>query len=251
MGFVGSQKRTGMLRYPGDQKAINNVSEYNQNDTMRKITLFSLLIVGIAIMLVAGCTSTSSNAATSTNPATTPAQQPAATMTATSTTAAPVTATPAAVVTATPANATTATTATASTADPILHRWIRQYMQPSTGSMIGYEFKFYPDGTVDYREGYTQEISGNIAIKTVTYEASGSWSSLGNMVYQAKILPVGTAGGAPMIRDYTIVPAHENKDYPGVVIATHIESSYELNELTAGQVLSSDVMYFPEQAKID
>ncbi|MGB8219231.1 MAG: hypothetical protein WCE46_02475 [Methanoregula sp.] len=54
-----------------------------------------------------------------------------------------------------------------------------------------------------------------------------------------------------MIRDYTIVPAHENKDYPGVVIATHIESSYELNELTAGQVLSSDVMYFPEQAKID
>jgi hypothetical protein len=124
-------------------------------------------------------------------------------------------------------------------------------MDQGTGTMVGYEFKFYPDGTVDYKAGYTQEISGNIAIKTVTREMSGTWSSLGNMTYMVKVLPVGTAGGAPIIGQYTLVPAHEKAGYPGVVIATHIESSDELNEITPGQVLSSDVMYFPEQAKID
>jgi hypothetical protein len=117
--------------------------------------------------------------------------------------------------------------------------------------MFGYEFKFYPDGTADYRTGYTTEISGNIAIKTLTSEASGTWSPQANMTYMVKILPVGTAGGAPVIRIYTLVPAHENSEYPGVVIPSHIESSYELNELTPGEVLSADVMYFPEQAKID
>ena len=94
----------------------------------------------------------------------------------------------------------------------------------SSGSMAGYEFRFSPDGTVDYREGYTQEISDNIAIKTVTSEASGTWSSLGNMTYlREDIARLRTAGGAPIIRQYTLVPAHENKDYPGVVIPTHIE----------------------------
>lgn len=212
---------------------------------MKKITFFSLLIICITIVLAAGCTNTAGTPAATTAPVTT-APVPVA---AASTIAAPVT-TQAATAAATSAM-TASPTPTTSTTDPILHRWIRQYAQKGTGIMIGYEFKFFPDGTLDYRVGYTKEVSDNIYILTVTDEASGTWSSLGNMTYMVKMLPVGTAGGAPIIREYTLVPAHENKDYPGVVIAEHLESSYELNELTPGQVLDSNTMYFPTIAKID
>jgi hypothetical protein len=134
---------------------------------------------------------------------------------------------------------------TAST-DPIIHRYIRQY----SGLTTGYEFKFYPEGTVDYREGTIKEISGNFMIDTVSLEASGTWTNLGNMVYLVKILPTGQSG-AQIIRQYTLVPAHEEKDYPGVVITEHIESSYETNAINLGQQRSSNIMYYPERVKID
>ena len=104
-------------------------------------------------------------------------------------------------------------------ADPILHRWIRQYGDPTAPQSTGYEFKFYPDGTVDYREGTTKEVSSNIIIDT-TYnfsEETGTWTSLGNMTYLVKVLPTGQSG-AQIIREYTLVPAHQNTDFPGITV---------------------------------
>ncbi|MGB7807166.1 hypothetical protein [Methanoregula sp.] len=139
-------------------------------------------------------------------------------------------------------------------ADPILHRWIRQYGDPTAPQSTGYEFKFYPDGTVDYREGTTKEVSSNIIIDT-TYnfsEETGTWTSLGNMTYLVKVLPTGQSG-AQIIREYTLVPAHQNPDFPGITVPAQIESSYETNLIGANtnEQPNANLMYYPEQAEID
>jgi hypothetical protein len=202
-----------------------------------------LILICIAVIFVAGCT-TSGNSTTIT-PVTAPVPPATAPTVAPTPQATAIITTPVAVVATTPAAPTT---------DPILHRWIRQYGDPTAYQSTGYEFKFYPDGTVDYRNGTTKEVSSNIIIDT-SYpyiEESGTWSALGNMTYLVKILPTGQSG-AQFIRQYTLVPAHQDPDFPGVTIPAHIESSYETNEIGANtnEPPNSDLMYYPEQAKID
>ena len=118
---------------------------------------------------------------------------------------------------------------------------------------MGYEFRFFPDGTLAYQDGYTQEISGNIEIKLPPADtASGMWSAIGNNQYLVKYLPTGISG-AQIIRTYTLVPSYTNPMYPGVVIPTHIESAYENQSIRAGTITSYDdtSMDYPELAKID
>ncbi len=213
-------------------------------------SIISLILMCIIVILVGGCTSNSGTSSTIT-PVTTPAPVPTTSSTATSSPeAAAIVTTPAATVAITAAATTTVTPIT----DPILHRWIRQYGDPTAAQSTGYEFKFYSDGSVDYREGTTKEESSNIVIDT-TYaysEETGTWTSLGNMIYLVKILPTGVTG-AQIIRQYTLVPAHQDPKFPGVTVPAQIESSYETDLIGANtnEQPNMNLMYYPEQAKID
>jgi hypothetical protein len=140
-------------------------------------------------------------------------------------------------------------TATTPASDPIEHRYIRQYINPQSNQLEGYEFRFYPGGTLRYRNGLTKMVSGNIIIDTVKIEGSGTWEALGDNKYLLKYLPIGFSG-APIIVEYTLVPAHEEVDYPGVMITEHIESETETKAIKEGEE-HKGVMYYPERAKID
>ena len=201
--------------------------------------LLSVALIAI-VLLLAGCTAPSSPAAP---PATTPA--PFVPVTSPAPAVIPPTA-PAPVA----ADTTTAavTTATTPAPDPILHRWIRRYTVNQ--SDYGYEFRFFPDGTVSYDEGPTTEISSNIQIPDPVSEASGTWVNEGNNKYLVKILPTGETG-APVVREYTLVPRNSPANYPGLVIPAHIESSFETNQIPKAREPMPDEMDYPEQAKID
>lgn len=54
-----------------------------------------------------------------------------------------------------------------------------------------------------------------------------------------------------MIREYTLVPQSSPKDYPGLIIPTDIESSFETNQIPKAQEPMPNEMDHPEQAKID
>ena len=214
------------------------LSGYNQIN-MQKSTGIILLFVCISMVMIAGCTSQPAPAAVTTTVAT-----------AMPTTTAPVqTTAPIAGVTTQAAPITTVATTAAPTVDPILHRWIRQYTQ--NGNTYAYEFKFYSGGIVNYRSGPSTMVSDNIKLLTPpTIEESGTWAKLENNIYLVKFLP-GGIGSSGIIREYTLVPAHEEKDYPGVVIKEHIESTYETEAINKGQQRQADIMYYPERAKID
>jgi hypothetical protein len=134
--------------------------------------------------------------------------------------------------------------------DPILHRWIRQYRDKNTGWLYGYEYRFYPGGTLNYREGYTKMVSSNIMIDNVTFMASGTWTAIGSNKYIVSYLPIGGTG-AQVIHEYTLVPAHEDPSYPGVVFPSHIESEFEKNQINILLPATLERMYYPEQAKKD
>ncbi len=229
--------------WPQELREIIIVSEHNRRD-MRK-SFFFLIVACIVTVLVTGCTSTSSNPATITT-VTTPALVTTA-----------VTIVPTSQVTPVPTLSTTAVTTVVTTApptDPILHRWIWQYGDPTAAQSTGYEFKFYPDGSVDYREGTTKQMSSNIVIDT-TYpysEETGTWTPVGNMTYLIKILPTGQTG-AQIIRQYTLVPAHQDPRFPGITVPAQIVSSYETDLIGANmnEQPNADLMYYPEQAEID
>lgn len=207
---------------------------------------FLLRIVGCIIMiLIAGCTSQAPTTAITTAPTPLPVVTTAATITTE-----PPVQTPIPVATTQAATVIVISTTAFPTTDPILHRWVRQYTDTTTGHLLGYEFKFYPDGTLNYREGTPKMVSDNIRIDIVTGSASGTWSSLGDNKYLVKIQPSGQ-NGAQFIREYTRVPAHEDKAYPGVVIAEHIESSYEKDSINPVRLKPADEMYYPERAKLD
>ncbi len=206
---------------------------------MKKSLAFVLLLSCMALLLIAGCSSTTSKApdVTATSASTPiPSEMPTIVTTA-----------PTASISI--ASTPEITTMTTAASDPIEHRYIRQYSIPGVGTKYAYEFKFYPGGTLRYREGIPKMVSDNIMIDDVKAEATGTWIAMGNNKYMIKFLPVGT-DGAQIIREYTLVPAHEEKDYPGVVIDEHIESEYETNLINKGEA-RRDVMYYPERAKID
>lgn len=204
---------------------------------MQKTPAYALLFLCIVMVLVAGCTNSASAPA--------PVATPVPTMLPTLATTAPTSAVT--IVQPAPPLQTAAvvilvTTAFPTTA-PILHRWVRQYTDKNSGQLVGYEFKFYPDGTLNYREGTPKMVSDNIRLDPVSGSTSGTWTSLGDNKYLVKIYT--------LIREYTRVAAHENKLYPGVIIPEHIESSYEKDAINPVRVKGPDEMYYPERAKTD
>ena len=67
-----------------------------------------------------------------------------------------------------------------------------------------------------------------------------------------KVLPTGQSG-AQIIREYTLVPAHQNTDFPGITVPAQIESSYETDLIGANtnEQPNANLMYYPEQAETD
>nr|WP_321351972.1 hypothetical protein [uncultured Methanoregula sp.] len=211
---------------------------------MQRSLVAALLLAAacIAALFAAGCTSSSAPAVpsvpemTAVPPTTQVLQQTIATPVAT----APVTTSPVAIIVVT-------TTATAS--DPILHRWVR--IVRGTTPQSGYEYKFYPEGTVVYRAGPAKMVSGNILIQEpYTTDTSGTWSKIGDNRYLVKIYPAGLSG-AQVVSEYTLVPDYVDPAYPGVTIRAHIESKAETDAINKGISRHTDEMYYPEQAKID
>jgi hypothetical protein len=188
-----------------------------------------LIAVSIAIIFTAGCTS-------QTRP---PASVPASVI--------PTSVTPFPTVFTT-IETTVPTVATIDITDPILHRWVRRYIFTVNGQESGYEFRFYPNGTVNYKIGSARMVFGNIEIITPLSEASGTWTKIDDNKYRIQILPTS---GARIYRVYTRVPAYVDPEYPGVIIPEHLESSYETDDIRQGQVPGPDEMYYPERAKID
>lgn len=137
------------------------------------------------------------------------------------------------------------TTVATSAPDPILHRWIRQY----AGGGSGYEFQFYPDGTVVYKRGPIITVNNNLKIPSPTTSGSGSWSKIGTTDYLVKIWYTGNGGSPDLIRDYSIVPQY-------ATIPQHLVSSYEQADVDAATTngtihsFSTDVFYL-EQAPQD
>jgi len=149
--------------------------------------------------------------------------------------------------TATVTTQSTTVAITTPTIDPILHRYIKINSPTSA-----YEFTFYPSGVLNYREGTYKQVSGDYSIDAVTGEASGTWINEGNNKYLVQYLPVGTSG-AQIVREYTLVPSHQDPEYPGITIAEHIKSTYETNALYKAQPIQIDRMYnyYPQRAIID
>jgi hypothetical protein len=135
-------------------------------------------------------------------------------------------------------------TATTAAPDPILHRWIRQY-----GDGTGYEFQFYPDGTVIYKQGTIITVNGNLKIPSTVISGSGTWTALGNAQYLVKVLYTGNSGAPNIVRSYTIVPQYG-------LLPLHLVSSYEQADVDAattnGTIHSSSTdIYYLEQAAQD
>lgn len=206
---------------------------------LKSSKILLLTITCIALILVAGCTSSAPSTGTVTTPMATAITAAATATPATTAAPSPL------VTTALPVTPAT----TAATADPILHRWVR--IVSGTDPLKGYEWKFYPDGTAAYNYGSTKMTSSNIVIlMPVDMSASGTWSKIGENKYLVKVLPTGETG-AQIIREYTLVPSHEDPAYPGITIRGHIESSFETDQINKGQARRYDEMYYPEKAKID
>jgi hypothetical protein len=133
-------------------------------------------------------------------------------------------------------------------ADPILHRYVFRWPNAVENNLYGYEYKFYPDGSVIYKYGIVTEVSSNLKINP-TQQMGGTWTNIGNSNYLVKILPEGKSGQY-YTREYTLVPEYEDPLYPGKIYREHIESNYERDAIFPGYE-KTDRMYFPERAKID
>ena len=146
---------------------------------------------------------------------------------------------------------TAASSTTISTSDPILHRWVRQYPQSGSSLWVAYEYEiFILDGSVVYNYGTPKETMSNIQVVS-QLEMSGTWTKTGNTTYLIKVLPVRTAGGSPLIHEYTWVPAAKDPQY-GYIVPEHIVSQDEIDQYTnLGRDLLPDEMKYPERAKID
>ena len=196
---------------------------------MKNYSGLFFIFLCIAVIFTAGCTRQTEPAAPAPAPViTNPVTPPATIFTTTVTTVPPV--------------------LTVGTSDPIVHRWVRKYIFTVNGEESGYEFRFYPNGTVNYKIGSATMDFGDIKIIAPLSEANGTWTKLENNKYLIEILPTS---GARIYRVYTRVPAYVDPRYPGITFAEHIESSFETDDIREGQVPGVNEMYFPERAKID
>jgi hypothetical protein len=205
---------------------------------IKTVIVLTLFIIGS--LLISACTNTTSSGIST--PVSTPTQKME-----------PITTVPISTIqstepqtTATVITQSTTIATTTATTDPILHRYIRSY----GGS--GYEFRFFPNGVLNYRSGTTKRVSGEYLIDRVDAQASGTWTALGHNKYLVQFLPVGVSG-ATLVREYTLFPSYQDPQYPGITIAEHIESSYEKDNLNPGEYvqLNQIYRYYPERGKTD
>jgi hypothetical protein len=201
---------------------------------MRKITLFSLTIITLAVLLAAGCTGTSGSSS-------------AVPTTTVPVTSAPVTTqvlnTPTTAVTTIPIQ--TLTTTATPVSDPILHRWAREYPTfTSDMPWAAYEFVFLSDGSVTYTYGVPVKSGSNFRIVS-QLKMSGTWQKIGDNKYRVSI--PGSAAGSQILREYTRVPASIDKD-TGETINEHIVSQYESDSLPTTRDKQTNEMYYPERA---
>ncbi|MDP3562956.1 MAG: hypothetical protein Q8R70_00545 [Methanoregula sp.] len=136
----------------------------------------------------------------------------------------------------------------AKTADPILHRYIFKWPEAVKGIYYGFEYKFYPDGSVIYKYGPLTEVSSVMTINP-TSQMGGTWTNLGENKYLVKVIPEGK-NVQSYTREYTWVAEYEDPLYPGKINKEHIESDYERNAIFPGWE-KLDRMYYPERAKTD
>jgi len=202
---------------------------------MRKITLFSLTIITIAVLLAAGCTSSSGSSAA--GPTTTTMPTTSALVT-TQVLIAPTTA-----VTTSPTQTPTATATPGS--DPILHRWVREYPTfTSDMPWAAYDFVFLSDGSVTYTFGVP--ITSGSGFRIVSQQKmSGTWQKIGDNKYRVSI--PGSAAGSQILREYTRVPASIDKE-SRETINEHIVSQYEIDSLPKAREKLTNEMYYPERA---
>ena len=205
---------------------------------MRRITLFSLAILAIAVLLAAGCTDSSGPAGGSTTVLTTSA--PAV--------SAPVTThtlnTPETTVTVSPTPTPTATATPVF--DPILHRWVREYPTFTTDMpWAAYEFVFLSDGSVTYTFGVPVNSGSKFRIVS-QQKMSGTWQKIGDNQYRVSI--PASSGGSQIYRVYTRVPATVEEKTGVVTVPEHLESSYETGSLPTGRDKQTNEMYYPERA---
>ena len=202
---------------------------------MRKITLFSLTIITIAVLLAAGCTSSSGSSAagpTTTAPVTSaPVTTPILNAPTTAVTTSP---TPTLTATATPE------------ADPILHRWVREYPTfTSDMPWAAYEFVFLSDGSVTYTFGVP--INSGSSFRIVSQlKMSGTWQKIGDNKYRVSI--PASSGGSQIFREYTRVPASIEAKTGVVTVNEHIVSQYESDSLPTTRDKQTNEMYYPERA---
>ena len=208
---------------------------------MRHAADILLTFFCIGALLIAGCVGTGTpNKASVPTPPSTPSvlSTTVATIQTTESTVSTITTSPPTI----PSNPTPS-----AVKDPILHRYFKINTAP-----LGYEITFYPNGVVNYRVGSLKMVSSDYTIDNIDWTASGTWTSLGNNKYMIQILPAGQTG-AQIIREYTLIPAHSDPQFPGLTIAEHIESSYESNTLNKAEHMLIDQMYkyYPQRAKND
>ena len=204
---------------------------------MQKHKGIIIILICFSFVFMAGCTSTSQNQVVTTIQTPVPTVSPSLTTVTTVQTIVTLITT-----------ITTQTVIPTPISDPILHRYIRQF--DLNGVLTGYEFKFYSDGTVNYKYGTTTTVNDNIKILNPSIQASGTWTNLGDGKYLVKFLPSGMSG-AQIVREYTLVPAHQDPSYPGIIIKEHIESSYETDAIVDKHARTDIIYFYPELAKID
>jgi len=230
---------------------------------MHKGIFILLAFFCMATLCIAGCTETGDNtaAATVTATQTIPVQAATTAVSAAETTPCywdsqkmacadhPVTA---AVTTAAAAPATTVQVTATPVSDPILHRWVRQYPATSAGAASqGYEFMFYPEGTVVYKEGTIEEISSNLRIPSPVTTGSGSWTKISEDHYMVKVTPVNSTGSSlpPIVRQYVHVAAYGT-------VPEHMVSDFEqtyVDDVTRRGLLHSysEEVFYVDRVKAD
>lgn len=140
--------------------------------------------------------------------------------------------------------------------DPIIHRWIREY-PPTTegyvgsGGYVGYEFRFFPEGTAVYHEGPVESTSSNLKIPSTFVTGTGSWTKLSEGHYLVKINTVNVSGSplVPIVREYVLAP-------PSGIFPEHLVSDFEQTYVDtakkSGKLHESPVdIFYLERAKTD
>jgi hypothetical protein len=108
---------------------------------------------------------------------------------------------------------------TATAMNQISHRYTNTSGSFRSSGWSGSEIRFYNDGTVVYTTGEMEEVSSNIAVKTVASTYSGTFTALPGDRYVVKLYNVSASQtqSAPNVYDVRWYPEAGDASYPGLV----------------------------------